>query len=244
MFYGKISRRALLQGITATGAIALLPRRLAGLDAAMASGKFAVADKVAGGAQVFNLEAVRLLPGPFYDNQQRDAKYLLSLEPDRLLARFREYAGLKPKGEIYGGWEAQGISGHSLGHYLSACSLMYAATGDPRFKQRVDYIVDELKVCQDAIGTGLVFGFPNGDKIFAEVAAGNIKVKDGAHFNGGWVPWYTMHKLFAGLRDAYLYCDNPTAKAVLVKLSDWAVALGARSRTHNFKTCCGQSREA
>ncbi|MGA2053575.1 MAG: beta-L-arabinofuranosidase domain-containing protein, partial [Opitutales bacterium] len=191
MFKRMISRRALLRGVAATGALVLLPRRLPGLDAALAGAKFKVADQADEAVQAFSLDAVRLLPGPFKDNQDRDAKYLLALEPDRLLARFREYAGLKPKGEIYGGWEAQGISGHSLGHYLSACSMMYAATGDSQFKQRVDYIVGELKACQDAIGTGLVYGFPDGDKVFAEVAAGQINVKDSFHFNGGWVPWYT-----------------------------------------------------
>jgi hypothetical protein len=235
MFEHKLSRRALLRGIAATGAMALLPRRLPGLDAAVAAEKFKVADKGTEAVQAFNLDAVRLLPGPFQENQERDAKYLLSLEPDRLLSRFREYAGLQPKGAIYGGWEAQGISGHTLGHYMSACALMYAATGDAKFKQRVDYIVDELKACQDAIGTGLVYGFPNGDKIFAEVAAGQIMVRNQSHFNGGWVPWYTMHKLFAGLRDAYIYCDNATAKAVLVRLSDWACALGDKITDAQFQ---------
>lgn len=230
-----ISRRALLRGVAATGALVLLPRRLPGLDAAVAAAKFTVADKAPEAVQTFNLDAVRLLPGPFKDNQDRDAKYLLALDPDRLLSRFRLYAGLKPKGEIYGGWEAQGISGHTLGHYLTACSLMYAATGDAKFLERVNYIVDELKACQDAIGTGLVYGFPDGDKIFAEVAAGQIDVKDSFHFNGGWVPWYTMHKLFAGLRDAYLYCGNETAKAVLIKLSDWAGGVTAKLTDAQFQ---------
>src|SRR5689334_7663868 len=88
-------------------------------------------------AEPFSLWDVRLLPGPFQHAMGMDGKYLLELEPDRLLHRFRLSAGLKPKAPIYGGWESQGIAGHTLGHYLSACSMMYAASGDARYRQRV-----------------------------------------------------------------------------------------------------------
>src|SRR5260370_29374202 len=98
-------------------------------------------------AQPFSLRDVRLLDGPFKHAMEMDGQYLLDLEPDRLLHRFRLSAGLEPKEPIYGGWETQGIAGHILGHYLSACSMMYAASGDPRFRQRVEYIVDELALC-------------------------------------------------------------------------------------------------
>ena len=128
----------------------------------------------------------------------RDAEYLLRLDPDRLLSGFRKEAGLKPKAEAYGGWESMTIAGHSLGHYLSACALMFASTGDVRFRERVNYIIAELEDCQRANGNGYVAAIPNGKKIFQEVSAGDIRVKP-FDLNGGWVPWYTLHKLFAGL---------------------------------------------
>ena len=105
---------------------------------------------------------------------ERDAHYLLSLDPDRLLSGFRSEAGLKPKAAKYGGWEAQGIAGHTLGHYLSACSRMYQDTGNPEFLDRVNYTVAQLAECQNANGNGYVAAIPDGKQIFAEVARGEI----------------------------------------------------------------------
>jgi DUF1680 family protein len=172
-------------------------------------------------AAAFDLADIRLLEGPFRQAQERDGRYLLQLEPDRLLHNFRANAGLIPKAPVYGGWESEQTwadircHGHTLGHYLSACSLMFASTGDLRFKQRSDYIVGELRDCQTASKTGLVCAFPDGEAQFHNI-------KEGKRFVG--VPWYTMHKIFAGLRDAYLYSDNRKALEVLVKLSDWAIS--------------------
>lgn len=177
-------------------------------------------------AYAFPLQAVRLLDSPFREAMKRDTEYLLSLEPDRLLARFRAHAGLPPKAEIYGGWESLGISGHSLGHYLSACALAYASTGDGRFKQRVDYIVKALAECQRARGTGYVGAIPKEDSVFAEVRQGHIH-SAGFDLNGAWVPWYTVHKVFAGLLDAYEYAGNKEAKAVVIRLADWVEATTA-----------------
>ncbi|MBG8553430.1 glycoside hydrolase family 127 protein [Hymenobacter guriensis] len=171
-------------------------------------------------AYAFPLRDVRLLDSPFKAAQERDVRYLLDLEPDRLLARFRQNAGLPAKGKEYGGWESQGISGHSLGHYLAACALAYASTGDTRFKQRVDYMVQELALCQSKRQTGYVGGIPKEDQLFAEIKRGDIR-SSGFDLNGGWVPWYTVHKVLAGLVDAYLYTDNEQAKTVAVKLADW-----------------------
>lgn len=173
-------------------------------------------------AQAFDLEAVRLLDGPFKSATARDAEYLLRLEPDRLLAWFRKEAGLEPKGEVYGGWESRGVAGHSLGHYLSACAMMYASTGDTRLRDRVTYVVDELAACQKANGNGYVAAIPNGKEIFKQVAAGDIR-SQGFDLNGGWVPWYTMHKVFAGLLDANRYCASDRALTVATGLADWAV---------------------
>ncbi|MES2730881.1 MAG: beta-L-arabinofuranosidase domain-containing protein [Bacteroidota bacterium] len=172
------------------------------------------------GAYAFPLKDIRLLDSPFQQAMERDAHYLLELEPDRFLVRFRENAGLKPKAKIYGGWEQAGVSGHSLGHYLSACALQYASTGDARFKKKVDYIVDELALCQQLRKTGYVGGIPKEDSIFADIAQGKIH-SAGFDLNGGWVPWYTIHKVMAGLLDAYLYGDNVKAKDVVVKFADW-----------------------
>ncbi len=92
----------------------------------------------------FNLSQVRLLPSPFKSAQDKNSEYLLSVEPDRLIARFRENVGLEPRAKNYGGWEAQSIAGHSLGHYLSAIAKSYASTGDERFKERAEYVASEL----------------------------------------------------------------------------------------------------
>lgn len=183
---------------------------------------YKVTPVVPGQVQPFDLADVTLLDGPFKAAMGRDTAYLLSLDPDRLLHNFRTEAGLTPKAPIYGGWENSGVAGHILGHYLSALSMEYRATGNPHVKQRIDYIVGELALCQEKNGGGYVSAIPNGKAMFADVKAGH---GDGVH--RGWVPWYTMHKLFAGLRDAYLYAGNTQAKDVLIKLSDWAIVTTA-----------------
>lgn len=183
--------------------------------------KIKVKPSVAISAYAFNLADVRLLDGsPFKHAMDRDAGYLLALEPDRLLHRFYTNAGLPPKGAVYGGWESEGLSGHTLGHYLSACSMMYASTGDKRFREKVDYIVDELQRCQQARKTGYVGAIPNEDSIFGKLARGEIKT-GGFDLNGGWSPWYTVHKVMAGLEDAYLHCDNKKALTVVTGMADW-----------------------
>jgi len=169
-------------------------------------------------AHPFDLADVVLSDGPFADARERDARYLLYLDPDRLLHNFRTNAGLEPKAPVYGGWESEEpwvsirCHGHTLGHWLSASSLMYASTGDRELERRIDYAVDELKACQDAGGTGLVCAFPDGAEQLENAVSGK-------RFIG--VPWYTMHKILAGLRDAYIHGGNETALDVLVKLTDW-----------------------
>src|SRR5665213_2191473 len=109
-----------------------------------------------GRVQAFDLADVTLLPSLFQAARDRDTAYLLSLEPDRFLHNFRKEAGLTPKAPIYGGWENSGVAGHILGHYLSALSMEYRATHDPRIKMRVAYIVGELALCQEKNGHGYV----------------------------------------------------------------------------------------
>jgi DUF1680 family protein len=171
-------------------------------------------------AEAFALKDVRLLEGPFKHAQDLQSEWLLALEPDRLLAWFRKEAGLEPKAPVYGGWENQGVAGHCLGHYLSGCSLMFQSTGDTRFLDRVNYIVSELALCQAANGNGYVAAIPGGKDVFRKVARGDIR-SAGFDLNGSWVPLYTLHKLFAGLVDAYRLCDNDQALAVNQKLAQW-----------------------
>lgn len=166
----------------------------------------------------FDMGAVRLLPGPFATARDLDAQYLLSLEPDRLLHNFRVNAGLEPKAPVYGGWESQQpwvdirCQGHTLGHYLSACSLMAAGTRQAPFHERVAYIVDELAVCQHARGDGLICAFPDGATQLERALRGEQIVG---------VPWYTLHKIMAGLRDAYSVANHRQALTVLRNLADW-----------------------
>jgi len=168
----------------------------------------------------FNLKDVQLLNGPFKHAMQMDSAYLLSLKPDRLLHRFHQFAGLPVKDSVYRGWESEGLSGHTLGHYLSAVAMMYAATGNMEFKNRINYIIDELERCQQARKTGYIGAIPAEDSIFGKVAKGQIR-SSGFDLNGGWSPWYTVHKVMAGLCDAYLYCDNKKALDIVTRMADW-----------------------
>ncbi len=181
-------------------------------------------------AQPFSLADVRLLGGPFEICEEATEKYLLTLEPQRLLAGFRVNSGLKPKGEIYGGWETGGLAGHSLGHYLTACSQAFARSGDPRFKAKIDAIVDGLVECQQSRPDGFLSAFrfeggfdrPRIDKIWADVKAGNLR-SGGFDLNGMWSPWYVHHKVLAGLLDAQALGKNAKALEVARKFADWAV---------------------
>ncbi len=166
----------------------------------------------------FALQDVRLLAGPFKDAQDQNNRYLLSVNADRLLAGFREEAGLPAKGKRYGGWEAREIHGHGLGHYLSAVSIAYAATGDSRFLERVNYIVGELAACQQKNTNGYVAPMPQ--RIYRELQAGQIKAQ-AFSLNDYWVPNYTLHKIFAGLYDAYHYAGNQQALQIEIKLANW-----------------------
>lgn len=174
-------------------------------------------------ARSLPLSAVRLTGGPLKRAQDLNAEYLLKLEPDRMLAYYRKQAGLKPRAQGLTGWDGDGrnLTGHIAGHYLSAVSLMYAATGDARFKARADYIVKELKEVQDKNGDGFAGALEGVREKFKEVAAGNIR-STFFDLNGLWSPWYTLHKTYAGLRDAYRFTGNRTALDVEIKFSAWA----------------------
>jgi len=176
-----------------------------------------ITDKVAAAAVPFRLDEVRLLDGPFRDAMIRDQEYLLSLDEDRLLHTFRLTAGLPSTAQPLGGWEAPDVElrGHAVGHYLSAVSIMYASTGDARFKARADGLVAQFAIVQDAesktFHPGYLSAFP--EELFDRVDA-RQRV---------WAPYYTIHKIMAGLLDAHLLTGNAQALEVLKKQADWVV---------------------
>jgi DUF1680 family protein len=203
---------------------ALLPQLLLALGAASAQA-----------ADLFPLRDVRLGPSPFLDAQTTDLNYLMAMEPDRLLAPFLREAGLEPRKPSYGNWESSGLDGHMGGHYLSALALMYASTGDAGVKERLDYFVAELKRAQQANGDGYLGGIPGGRAAWRDVAAGKLHA-DNFSVNKKWVPWYNLHKTYAGLRDAWHYAGNEDARAMLIALCDWALRLTSHLSDEQMRT--------
>lgn len=175
-------------------------------------------------ASLFPLSDVRLLEGPLRHAQDLNRDYLLAHDVHRLLAPFRVEAGLEPKAPKYPNWESSGLDGHTAGHYLTALAQMWAATGDQEMKRRLDMMVRELAECQAAGQDGYVGGIPRGRVLWDAVAKGELNFQNFS-LNGAWVPWYNEHKLFAGLRDAWLLGRNAQARDVLVRLADWCDAL-------------------
>ncbi|WP_343525938.1 glycoside hydrolase family 127 protein [Sphingomonas sp.] len=182
-----------------------------------------------GKAEPLPLTAVRLRPSIYATAVETNRHYLYRLDADRLLHNFRLYAGLKPKAEIYGGWESDTIAGHTLGHYMSALVLTWQQTGDPEMRRRADYVVAELAEAQARRGNGYVGALGrkrpdgkivDGEEIFPEVMAGKIK-SGGFDLNGSWSPLYTVHKLFAGLLDIHGGWGNAQALDVAVKLGGY-----------------------
>ena len=176
----------------------------------------AVAPVVSFQAVPFPLEDVRLLDGPFRDAMRRDEQYLLALDPDRLLHNFRVNVGLPSTATPLGGWEAPDVElrGHTVGHYLSALALMYAATGDARFKARGDLMVAELaKVQQASPSKGYHAGYLSA---FPEEFFDRVETRRRV-----WAPYYTIHKIMAGLLDMYQLAGNRQALDVLEKQAAW-----------------------
>jgi hypothetical protein len=163
-------------------------------------------------ARQFDLHDVRLLAGPLKDNLERNRKYLLSLDVDRLVHNFRVNAALPSKAEPLGGWEAPNceLRGHFTGHYLSACALMFASTGDVRVKEKGNQVVEALAGCQRALGSsGYLSAYP---EEFIE------RVENGRRV---WAPYYTLHKIMAGLLDMYVLCENRQALEVVKGMAAW-----------------------
>lgn len=166
----------------------------------------------------FDLRDVTLLDSPFATAMEINKEYLLKLDADRFLWAFHERAGLPVKGERYGGWAKKDVVGQVTGHYLSACSLMYSATGDKELKKRIDYMVSEIAKVQKKHGNG--YAGPVRTEVWDNTFDGSIE--SGAWSLGtGYVPLYVIHKTYAGLMDAYVQAGNEQALDVVCKFADW-----------------------
>jgi hypothetical protein len=181
--------------------------------------KTKILSESASGVRCVPLSDVKLLPSRFKENMQRDSAWMATIDINRLLHSFYNNAGVFAGREggymtvkKYGGWESLDcdLRGHTTGHLMSAYALMYASTGADIFKLKGDSITNGLKKVQDALGNGYVSAFPE------ELINRNIRGES------VWAPWYTLHKLLAGLIDQYLYCDNATALDIAVKFGNWA----------------------
>ncbi len=178
----------------------------------------------AGKVDYFPLDRVRLLDSPFQRAQNKNIEYVMAMEVDRLIAPYLVEAGLEPRAEHYGNWEGSGLNGHIGGHYLTALSLAWAATGRADVRARLDYMLDELKRAQEANGNGYLGGVPGSDELWRQIAAGDIRA-DPFALNGAWVPWYNIHKVFAGLRDSWIHAGSEQAREMLVAWAGWAAEL-------------------
>ncbi|MBN1926060.1 MAG: glycoside hydrolase family 127 protein [Prolixibacteraceae bacterium] len=171
----------------------------------------------------FPISDVTLLEGQFKHARDLNIKVILQYDVDRLLAPYRKEAGLPEKAKSYPNWD--GLDGHVAGHYLSAIAINYAATGNVELKNRINYMLSELKVCLDANainnaewGVGYIGGFPNSNKLWSSFKKGDFGI-----YNSSWAPFYNLHKMYAGLRDVWLYCGNEDAKTLFLKFCDWGI---------------------
>ncbi|MEO2071181.1 MAG: glycoside hydrolase family 127 protein [Zunongwangia sp.] len=173
----------------------------------------------------FPVENVSLLDGKFKNARDLNMSVLLEYDVDRLLAPYRKEAGLEPRKPSYPNWE--GLDGHIGGHYLSALAMNYAATDNQEFLARMNYMLKELRECQLANtkkhpewGVGYVGGFPNSEALWSSFKKGNFE-----KYNSAWAPFYNLHKMYAGLRDAWLYADSEKAKEMFLDFCDWGITL-------------------
>jgi len=173
----------------------------------------------------FPLSDVKLLDGPFKHARDLNIEVLLKYDVDRLLSPYRKEAGLPEKTKSYPNWE--GLDGHVGGHYLSAMAINYAATGNAECKKRMDQMISELEACQDANsknnpdwGKGYVGGAPNSKQIWNTLQKGDF-----AAYRSAWAIWYNIHKMYAGLRDAWLYAGNEDAKTIFIEFCNWGISI-------------------
>ena len=175
----------------------------------------------------FPLGDVTLLDGPLKHARDLNINVLLQYDVDRLLAPYRKEAGLPEKAKSFPNWD--GLDGHVGGHYLTALALN-AATGNKQCEERMLYMIKELKECAAACaqnhpswGKGYVGGVPGSEKIWSTLKDGDFRA-----YSGAWVPLYNIHKTYAGLRDAWLYCGNEDAKQLFLGFCDWAIDITSK----------------
>lgn len=215
----RLTRRQFVSAAAATAGAALLPGAPVSVfaqdpaaDAMATKGESRKRERVAWQAEPFPLSRVRLLDGPFKKQMDINNRWLLTLPSDRLLHTFRTNAGIFSKAEPLGGWEKPDceLRGHLAGgHYLSACALAYAATGDDSYRQKGNEMVAELAKCQEKLGNGYLSAFP---ETFFD------RLRDG---NPVWAPYYTVHKILAGHLDMYACCGNRQALESAEKIGRW-----------------------
>ena len=176
-------------------------------------------------ADEFPIGDVTLLDGPLKKARDLNIQTLLQYDCDRLLAPYLKEAGLTPKAKPYPNWD--GLDGHVGGHYLTAMAINAAATGNAECRRRMEYMISELQACADANnknhpdwGKGYVGGMPNSERIWSTFKKGDIET-----YFGSWAPFYNLHKMYAGLRDAWVYCGNEQAKTLFLGFCDWAIDL-------------------
>lgn len=170
----------------------------------------------------FPLGDITLLDGPLKHARDLNVQVLLKYDCDRMLAPYRKEAGLQPRKPSYPNWD--GLDGHVGGHYLSALAIN-AATGNEECRKRMEYMISELQLVLDANNQrpeawchNYIGGVPNSAKMWTAFSKGDF----GPYF-GTWAPFYNIHKMYAGLRDAWLCCGNEQAKNLFLKFCDWAV---------------------
>ncbi|MBQ8625656.1 MAG: glycoside hydrolase family 127 protein [Agathobacter sp.] len=158
----------------------------------------------------FDMSDIVLLDSYETNAFEKEVAYLKKLDADKLLKGFCDIGKVESDATLYGGWENSAIKGHTLGHYLTAVAQAYATSGDKELLGIANHIVDVLAECQNA-ETGYLAAIP--ESHYTQIEKGNT--------SGTWVPWYTMHKVIAGLIDAYELTGNDKALTVASKLGDW-----------------------
>ena len=213
----KISRRQFVATAAVAGAAAVLPAGTFALQEpspkpATSAAKQVTREVVSLQAVPFPMKNVRLGSGPFSAAAEANRRYLKTLPPDRLLHSFRLTAGLPTSAEPLGDWEKPDceLRGHFAGgHYLSACALAFASSGDEELKRNGDVMVAELAKCQAQYKNGYLSAFP--PELFD-------RLRDGVNV---WAPFYTIHKIMAGHLDMYILAGNEQALATVEKMAQW-----------------------
>ncbi|MHB1455514.1 MAG: beta-L-arabinofuranosidase domain-containing protein [Armatimonadota bacterium] len=205
----RINRRAYTSIIISILALSTIVCAYANTDPDMAKRSITLKKQK---VESFPLGQVRLTPGPWFDEQERNRRYLHNLDLDRLLYTFRKNAGFPAPSEPFKGWEAPDteVRGHFIGHYLSACAMMYASAGDKVLKEKADAMVAEMARCQKKLGCGYLSAFPESFWDRLETMT-----------NVPWAIYYTIHKIMAGLLDMYTLCGNERALDVLEGMASY-----------------------